>query len=97
MLPLFSRHRVAIAAALFPLVVSIMAVAYCITGYLIAQQRRLGARLGVAVAVLTALLQLGLHLDIMWISLTPGWLAVDALLLALLLTNWRRFDRGARR
>ena len=50
-----------------------------------------------AVAVLTALLQLGLHLDIMWISLTPGWLAVDALLLALLLTNWRRFDRGARR
>ena len=96
-LPLFSRHGFAIAAALFPSIVLIIAVIYCVTGYFIAQRRRVGAWLGVAVAVLTALLQLVLHLDIMWISLTPGWLALDALLLVLLLTNWRCFDRGAPR
>jgi hypothetical protein len=96
-LPMFSRHGFAIAAALFPFVVLIIAVTYCVTGYLIGQRRRLGAWFGVTVATLTALLQFVLHLDIMWISLTPAWLAVDALVLLLLLTNWRHFDNGAPR
>lgn len=97
MLPIFSRHRFAIAAALFPLVVLTIAVTYVVSGYLIAQRRRIGAWFGVTVAVLTALVQGVLHLDIMWISLTPIWLAVNALLLGLLLTNWRRFHLGAPR
>ena len=96
-LPLVSRHRIAIAGALFPVVVLIIAGTYCVTGYLIARQRPLGAWLGVTVATLTALLQFVLHLYIMRVSLTPGWLAVDALLLGLLLTNWRHFDHDARR
>jgi len=32
----------------------------------------------------------------MWISLTPGWLIVDTLLLVVLIANWRRFDQPAR-
>ena len=94
-LPMFSRHGFVLAAAGFPLVVLIIAVTYCVTGYLIARRRRFGAWLGVTVATLTALLQFVLHLNIMWTSLTPGWLAVNALLLVLLLANWRRFDYGA--
>jgi hypothetical protein len=40
-----------------------------------------------------ALLQFVVHLDIMWISLTPAWIIVDTLLLVVLLANWRRFDQ----
>jgi hypothetical protein len=93
--PIFSRHGFVIAAALFPLIVLIVAVTYCVTGYFIGRRRRLGAWLGVTVATLTALLQFVMHLDIMWISLTPGWLIVDTLLLVVLLANWRRFDQSA--
>lgn len=94
--PMFSGHGFVIAAALFPLIVLTVAVPYFITGYFISRRRRLGAWLGVALATLTALLQFVMHLDIMWISLTPGWLVVDALLLVVLVANWRRFDQPAR-
>ena len=93
LVPLFSRRGFAIAGALFPCIVLIVAVTYFVTGFLIGRRRRSGAWLGVTVAIFTALLQSVMHLDIMWISLTPGWLALDALLLLLLLSNWRRFDR----
>lgn len=94
--PAFSRHGFAIAAALFPLIVLIVAVPYFVTGYFISRRRRLGAWLGVTVAMVTALLQFVMHLDIMWISLTPAWIIVDTLLLVVLLTNWRRFDQPPR-
>jgi hypothetical protein len=97
LVPMFSGRGFAIAAALFPFIVLIIAVMYCVMGYLIGQRRRFGAWLGVTVATLTALLQFVMHLDIMWISLTPGWLAIDGLLLVLLLSNWRRFDQVAPR
>jgi hypothetical protein len=80
LVPMFSRRGFAIAAALFPFILLIIAATYCVTGYLIGRRRRFGAWLGVTVATLTALLQLVMHLNIMRISLTPGWLAVDALL-----------------
>jgi hypothetical protein len=42
--PVFSRHGVAILAALaFPLIVLMVAAAYCFTGYFISRRRRLGA------------------------------------------------------
>jgi hypothetical protein len=97
LVPMFSRRGFAIAAALFPFIVLVIAVTYCVMGYLIGRRRRFGAWLGVTVATLTALLQLVMHLNIMRINLTPGWLAVDALLLVLLLSNWRRFDQVAPR
>ena len=96
MLHLFSRRGFAFAGAPFPLIVLIIGVTYCVTAYRITQRRRSGAWLGVIVAALTALLQFILHLDIMWISLTPAWLALDALVIVLLLTNWRRFDDASR-
>ena len=94
-LPMVSRHAFALAGAVFPFIVLIIGVTYCVTGRLIGQRRRFGAWLGAAVATLTALLQFVLHLYIMWISLTPAWLVIDALVLVLLLTNWRHFDHGA--
>jgi len=94
--PMLSRHGFVIAAALFPLIVLIVAVTYGVTGYFIGQRRRFGAWLGVTVATLTAFLQFVMHLDMMWISLTPGWLIVDTLLLVVLIANWRRFDQPAR-
>ena len=94
-IPMFSGHGFAIAAALFPAVVLMIAGTYGLTGYLIYRRRRSGAWLGVAVAVLGALLQFAIHLDIMSTSLTPGWLAVDAVLLVCLLTNWGRLDEAA--
>jgi len=90
-----SGHGFGIAAALFPAIVLLIALTYCTTGYLIARRRRLGAWLGVTVAILTLPLQFIMHLDIMWTSLTPGWLITDALLLAVLLTSWRLFDQRA--
>ncbi|MFL5612943.1 MAG: hypothetical protein ACJ796_04705 [Gemmatimonadaceae bacterium] len=94
--PMFSGHGFVIAAALFPLVVLIVAVAYFVTGYFIHRRRRLGAWLGITVAIVTALLQFVMHLDFMWINLTPAWLVVDAVLLVVLLANWRRFDQAPR-
>src|SRR5262249_47267186 len=93
--PKSSGSGFAIAALPFLFIVLIIAVTYGLTGYLIGRRRRFGAWLGVTVATLTALLQLIMHLNIMWISLTPAWLALDAVLLVLLLTNWRHLDRGA--
>jgi len=85
--PMFSRHGFSIAGALFPLIVLIIALAYCVTGYFIGQRRRLGRWLGLTVATLTLLLQLVMQLDIMRISLKPAWIIVDTLLLVILLAN----------
>lgn len=94
--PVFSGHGFVLAAALFPLIVLIVAVAYFVIGYFIQRRRRLGAWLGITVAIVTAFLQFVMHLDLMWISLTPAWLVVDAVLLVVLLANWRRFDQAPR-
>ena len=94
-LPMFSGHGFAIAATPFLFIVLIIALTYGVTGYLIGRRRRFGAWLGVVVATLTALLQLVMHLDLMRISLTPAWLALDAVLLVLLLTNWPHFNHVA--
>lgn len=91
--PMFSGHGFVIVAAVLPAIVLMIALTYGITGYLIGRRRRVGAWLGVTVAILTGLLQSVMHLDIRWISLTPGWLVVDALLLVVLLTSWRVFDQ----
>ena len=96
-IPMLSGRSTVIAGALFPVVVLIIALTYFLTGYFIGRRRRLGAWLGITVSTGTALLQFVLHLDMMRISLTPSWLAIDALLFTLVLTNWRRFDRVARR
>lgn len=93
--PMFSGHRFAIAGAMFPLIVLLVALAYCVTGYLIGRRRRLGAWLGLTIGTLTLLLQPVIQLDIMYISLKPGWIIVDTLLLAVLLASWRRFDQPA--
>jgi len=91
--PLFSGHGFAIAGALFSMIVLAIALIYCLVGYLMHLRSRTGAWLGVTVAALTLPLQLVMHLDLMWVSLTPVWLAVDALVLILLLANWRRFQQ----
>jgi hypothetical protein len=93
LVPLFAGHGGALGGALFAVIVLVIAVLYGVTGYLIGQQRRTGARLGVIVAALTVPLQLVMHLDIRRTNLTPAWLLVDAAVLALVLSNWRRFDR----
>lgn len=94
--PAFSRHGFMIAAVLFPSIVLMVAATYFVTGYFISRRRRLGAWLGVVVAVVTAALQLVMHFAIMWISLTPAWIIVDTLLLVVLLANWRHFDQPSR-
>ena len=93
--PMFSGHGFVIAAALFPGIVLMIALTYGTTGYLISRRSRVGAWLGVTLAILTGLLQFDMHLDIMWISLTPGWLVVDTILLVVLLTSWRYFGQRA--
>jgi hypothetical protein len=90
---LFAGHGTAIAGALFSIIVLAIALIYFVVGYLLHRRRRAGAWLGATVAALTLPLQLVMHLDVMWVSLTPAWLAIDALVLILLLTNWRRFEQ----
>ena len=94
-IPMFSAHGLVVTALLFPFVVLIIGVAYVLTGDLIRRRRRLGAWLGVTLGALTAILQFVMHLYILRLNLTPGWLVVDALLLVLLLANWGQFGKAA--
>jgi len=95
-LPLLSRPRAFIAAVGFLSIVLIIAVAYCLSGYLIRRQRRSGAWFTGALVALTTALQLFMHLSLERVNMKPPWLIVNALLLVLLLTNWARFGKADR-
>lgn len=95
LLPLLSRPRAFIAALGFLSIVLVIAVAYCLSGYLIHRRRSIGAWFSATLVTLTTALQLVMHLNFWGVNMKPPWLLVNALLLVLLVTNWARL-RGDR-
>ena len=91
---LLSKPRTFMAAMTFLSIVLFIGIAYGVGGYLICSRRRAAAWFTGILAVLTSALQLSMHLNFDGIDMKAPWLIVNALLLILLLTNWRRF--GAR-
>jgi len=90
LLPLLSRRLALIAALAFLSIVLVIAVAYCLSGYLIHRRPSVGAWVSATLVTLTTALQLVMHLNFWGVNMKPLWLLVNALLLVFLLTNWAR-------
>lgn len=94
LIPLVAKPRTLVSAMAFLSIVVVIGIAYCVAGYLIHRRRSAAAWCTGILVVLTSALQWSMHLNFEGVNMKPPWLIVNALLLILLLTNWRRFGAG---
>lgn len=94
LIPLVSKPRTFMSVMAFLSIVLIIGIAYCVGGYLIHRRRRSAPWFTAVLVLLTSALQLAMHLNFEGVNMKAPWLIVNALLLILLLTNWRRLRNG---